>query len=113
MQSEVNGQGDVQDMKKSSNSHRMSIAITIGGTIGLIGLVLVFYGLFGNANYGQSDGINVNLWWGLVMLIFGILMSTGGYISARRQRAMGDTMRSPQSELPQKEQESQAERRMA
>jgi hypothetical protein len=113
MQSEVNGQGDVQDGKKSGSSHHMSIAITIGGTIGLIGLVLVLYGLFGGANYGQSDGINVNLWWGLVMLIFGILLSAGGYISARRQRAMGDTMQSPQSESPRMQQENLEERRMA
>ena len=55
----------------------------------------------------------VNLWWGLVMLIFGILLSAGGYISARRQRAMGDTMQSPQSESPRMQQENLEERRMA
>ena len=63
----------------------MSIALTIGATIGLIGLILLLYGLFGSADYSRSDHINIDLWWGLVMLIFGILMSTGGFISARRQ----------------------------
>ena len=113
MQSEVKGQGNVQDMKDSGKSHRMSIATTIGATIGLIGLVLLLYGLFGNANYNQSDGINVNLWWGLVMLIFGILMSAGGYISSRRRRTIGDAMQPSESEPPQVRQESESKSRTA
>jgi uncharacterized membrane protein len=58
--------------------------LTIGATIGVIGLILLLYGLFGGANYSRSDGININLWWGLVMLVFGILMSIIGFISSRR-----------------------------
>jgi drug/metabolite transporter (DMT)-like permease len=113
MQSEVKSQDDLQGMKASGKSHRMSIATTIGATIGLIGLVLLLYGLFGNASYGQSDGININLWWGLVMLVFGLLMSAVGYISARGQRARGDTMQAPQSASPSGEQESQGEKHTA
>ena len=77
-------QNDVQGMKGSGDSHKMSIALTIGATIGVIGLVLLLYGLFGGANYSRSDGININLWWGLVMVVFGIVMSVIGYISSRR-----------------------------
>lgn len=80
------GQNDVQGLKGSGETHRMSIALTIGATIGVIGLILFLYGLFGPADYSRSDGININLWWGLVMIVFGILMSIGGYISSRRQR---------------------------
>jgi hypothetical protein len=79
-------QEDVQDMQSSEQTHRMSIALTIGVTIGLIGLVLLLYGLLGHVNYSRSDGINVNFWWGLVMFIFGVLMAVGGYLSSRRQR---------------------------
>ncbi len=79
-------QEDVQDMQPSGQTHRMSIALTIGLTIGVIGLILLLYGLFGHADYSRSDGINVNLWWGLLMLVFGILMTIGGYISSHRQR---------------------------
>ena len=74
-------------MKGSGQSHKMSIALTIGATIGLIGLILLLYGLFGAADYSRSDHININLWWGLVLVIFGILMGTGGFISTRRGRA--------------------------
>jgi drug/metabolite transporter (DMT)-like permease len=79
-------QEDVQDMQQSGQTHRMSIALTIGVTVGVIGLILLLYGLFGHADYSRSDGINVNLWWGLLMFIVGIIMTVGGYISSRRQR---------------------------
>lgn len=82
--SQENTSNDVQGTKPSGQSHKMSIALTIGATIGLIGLILLLYGIFGAADYSRSDSININLWWGLVMLIFGILMATGGLISVRR-----------------------------
>jgi cytochrome c biogenesis protein CcdA len=79
------GQGDdIQGMKSSKQSHKMSIALIIGFTIGLIGLVILLYGLFGNINYSQSANINIDLWWGVVMVAFGIIMGGIGYISARR-----------------------------
>lgn len=77
-------QNDVQNMQSSGQSHRMSIALTIGATIGLIGLVILLYGLFGHADYSRSNGFNINLWWGLLMVVFGLLMSAGGYFSSRR-----------------------------
>ncbi|HET8842927.1 MAG TPA: hypothetical protein VFN35_15800 [Ktedonobacteraceae bacterium] len=82
------GNGAGQVMQSSGQSHRMSMALTIGATIGLIGLILLLYGLFGKADYNRSDNINVNLWWGLAMLIFGLLMSIGGAISSYRQRQL-------------------------
>lgn len=77
-------QADVQDMKASGTAHRMSIALTIGVTIGVIGLIIFLYGLFGPADFSRSAGINIDLWWGLLMVVFGIIMSVGGYISAHR-----------------------------
>lgn len=77
-------QNDIQGLEGSGQSHRMSIALTIGATIGLIGLVILLYGLFGHPDYSRSDGINIDLWWGLLMVIFGLVMSIGGYISSRR-----------------------------
>ena len=65
----------------AGESHKMSIALTIGATIAAIGLILLLYGLFGQADYSRSDGININLWWGLVMLVFGTGMAVVGYIS--------------------------------
>jgi hypothetical protein len=48
------------------------------------GVLLVLYGLFsGTAAYARSLGIDVNLWWGLIMLIFGGLM----FLAAYRKRS--------------------------
>jgi hypothetical protein len=47
----------------------------IGLLFGVFGLLLVLYGVLGGtADYSRSLGINVNLWWGLIMLIFGGVM---------------------------------------
>jgi hypothetical protein len=43
----------------------------------LIGALLVLYGLITNSNsdlYARSLGLNVNLVWGLVLLVFGGMM---------------------------------------
>jgi hypothetical protein len=41
----------------------------------LFGLIITGVGLFGGADLTQKSlGINMNLWWGLVMLAFGLLM---------------------------------------
>jgi hypothetical protein len=52
----------------------------------IIGVVLVIYGLVSPAAlYQRSLGINVNLWWGLVLLAFGLLMFGFALRSMRRQ----------------------------
>jgi hypothetical protein len=41
----------------------------------IFGAILTVYGLVSNrAMYEKSLGINVNLWWGLVLLAFGLVM---------------------------------------
>jgi len=53
----------------------LDIRLPIGAFFALIGLILSGYGLVGNkAIYQQSLGINVNLGWGIVLLIFGLIM---------------------------------------
>ncbi|GHO44727.1 hypothetical protein [Ktedonospora formicarum] len=78
-------QEDVHDMESSGESHQMSIALTIGATIGVMGLVLFLYGLFGTADYARSDGININLWWGLLMMVVGLFMGGGSYLRSRKR----------------------------
>lgn len=80
-------QNTARGMKASGESHKMSIALVIGATIGLIGLVILLYGLFGNPDISRSDGINIDIWWGLAMLVFGLLMSVGNYLITRRKIA--------------------------
>jgi hypothetical protein len=52
------------------------IRLPIGGLFSLIGLLLVLFGLatYASPMYVRSLGVNVNLYWGLVMLAFGVLM---------------------------------------
>jgi lipopolysaccharide export LptBFGC system permease protein LptF len=52
----------------------------IGLLFVIFGLLLIFYGLFsGTTAYSRSLGIDVNLWWGLIMLVFGGLMFFAAY----------------------------------
>jgi uncharacterized membrane protein len=77
-------QENIQGMEPSGQRHRMSIALTIGATIALIGLIILLYGLLGHPDLHRSSGINIDLWWGLIMVIFGMIMGGGSYLSARR-----------------------------
>ena len=55
----------------------VDIRLPIGLMFTIFGLMLVLFGLFTNASdalYTRSLGINVNLWTGLLMLVFGGLM---------------------------------------
>jgi formate hydrogenlyase subunit 3/multisubunit Na+/H+ antiporter MnhD subunit len=54
----------------------LDIRYPIGLMFGIIGLVMVVYGLLTGSDpmYQRSLGINVNVWWGAVLLVFGGLM---------------------------------------
>jgi membrane-bound ClpP family serine protease len=55
----------------------IDIRIPIGGMFTIIGLILVVFGMvsLGDPMYQEhSLGVNVNLWWGLAMTLFGLAM---------------------------------------
>jgi len=53
----------------------LDLRIPIGLLFGALGVLLLAYGLGTGAElYQQSLGVNVNAWWGLVMLLFGLFM---------------------------------------
>jgi hypothetical protein len=55
----------------------LDLRYPIGLLLAIIGLLLTSYGLLGDAQiYQRSLGININLWWGLVLLIVGAVMLT-------------------------------------
>jgi len=59
-----------------SNMEGMDIRAPIGGLFTVLGVMLAGYGLLspdGGAS-GKTSGTNVNLWWGLTMLAFGVIM---------------------------------------
>jgi hypothetical protein len=54
----------------------LDIKIPIGAMFSIFGLILTIYGLttIGNEMYGIALNININLWSGLFMLVFGGFM---------------------------------------
>jgi FtsH-binding integral membrane protein len=68
-----------------SSSSGLDIRLPIGGLFTALGLLLSAYGLAtaGDAShYARSLSVNINLWWGLVMLVFGLLL----LLATRRAR---------------------------
>ena len=63
----------------------LDIRLPIGLMFAILGALLILYGLISNKDiYDRfSLGVNINLWWGVVMLIFGVAM----YIFGRRGTA--------------------------
>ncbi|MGQ0702211.1 MAG: hypothetical protein ACT4PM_03645 [Gemmatimonadales bacterium] len=54
---------------------QLDLRLPIGLLFSLYGVLLAGYGLLsGEAIYQPSLGINVNLWWGMVLLVFGLVM---------------------------------------
>jgi hypothetical protein len=53
----------------------LDIRLPIGALFTILGVLLAGYGLGSNAAvYQRSLGINVNLVWGMVLLVFGLVM---------------------------------------
>ena len=63
----------------------LDIRLPIGGLFGILGLILVVYGAVTAGNveqYARAGGLNINLWWGAVMLVFGVVL----LVAARPKR---------------------------
>jgi hypothetical protein len=66
----------------------LDLRVPIGLLFGLLGILLAGYGLFSDpAIYEASLGINVNLWWGLVLALFGSAMLGSAWLTARKRQA--------------------------
>lgn len=54
----------------------LDLRTPMGLMFSITGAILVIWGLKtnGDAIYDRSLGINANLWWGIVLLIFGLTM---------------------------------------
>jgi len=64
----------------------LDVRLPIGIMFVLMGLTLVLYGWMTNGVpgfYDKSLGININLWWGLVMTIFGGAMLAPALLKGR------------------------------
>jgi hypothetical protein len=73
----------------------IDIRLPLGILFLLLGSILVVYGAASDASlYAQSLGININLYWGVVLLAFGALMFG---LSRRGARTKVRTESTPQS----------------
>ena len=53
----------------------LDIRLPIGGLFSILGVLLAGYGLMSDSGiYERSLGVNVNLWWGVTLLVFGVVM---------------------------------------
>lgn len=70
-----------------SGAAGLDVRVPIGGLFTVLGLMLSGYGLVvgsGSASLSAGSSTNVNLWWGLVMLLFGLLLLLGSFRARRR-----------------------------
>jgi hypothetical protein len=63
----------------------LDLRLPIGLMFSIFGVILSGFGLVSDrAIYERSLGINVNLWWGLVLLAFGLVMLTFALRAGKR-----------------------------
>lgn len=75
---------------------RLDLRLPIGLMFSLFGAILTVYGLVSNqAIYARSLGINVNLWWGIVLIAFGLTMLGLAYRSGAKLPPPGQDRRPP------------------
>jgi hypothetical protein len=68
-----------------SESPELDIRWPIGLLFALMGIALAAYGALAAASpISTPHGINLNLAWGVVMLLFGLLMIWGAWRAGRR-----------------------------
>jgi len=65
----------------------LDLRIPLGLMFTLTGMILTLFGLKTNGDadlYARSLGINANLWWGIVLLAFGLTMLILGRLGQKR-----------------------------
>lgn len=71
-----------------SRSGALDLRIPIGGLFTGLGILIAGYGIATNGNstlYERSLGVNINLWWGLVMLVVGVILLALGSRATKEQ----------------------------
>ncbi len=62
----------------------LDLRLPMGLMFSLVGAILAIYGLctWGSEQYQHSLNINVNVWWGLALLVFGLAMLGLAHLAA-------------------------------
>jgi hypothetical protein len=72
----------------------LDLRLPMGLMFSIVGGLMMIYGLATASNaklYERSLGRNVNLWWGLVLLVFGLSMLGLAWWAHRRSKGGGDS----------------------
>ena len=70
----------------------LDLRLPLGLMFTIFGALLTLYGLASDqAIYTRSLGVNVNLWWGLVLLLFGAGMLSFSIRASRRRHRERET----------------------
>ena len=80
----------------------LDLRIPMGLLFTLVGLLLTVFGIATRGNvelYSRSLDINVNLWWGIVLLIFGQVMFQLGRASQARLSKLPPPKVDPDAEV--------------
>ena len=65
----------------------LDLRLPIGLLFSILGILVFLVGLFGDASmYEKSLGYNVNLWWGMASLVFGLIFV---YLSRKSLAGLG------------------------
>jgi len=63
----------------------LDIRFPIGIIFTIYGAVLMIYGALADpAIFANSLGVNIDIWWGAAMLLFGLFMGTLAFRASRR-----------------------------
>jgi hypothetical protein len=66
---------DEEEIRAARNANRFDVRRIIGGLFTLYGVVLTITGIVGSSHVKhKAAGINIDLWTGIGMVIFGVLM---------------------------------------
>jgi hypothetical protein len=77
----------------SGTNHSMAIGFYISAIVLIFGVTIVLAGILGPGQQTQGDlGFNVNLWWGLVMVVSGCVI-LGMTLASPRRRAQRNAAR--------------------
>ena len=72
----------------SGTNHSMAIGFYIAAIVLIFGVTLVFAGLISTGKSAEGNvGFNINLWWGLVMVVSGCVILGLTLASPRRRAA--------------------------
>jgi hypothetical protein len=78
----------------SGTSHALAVGSYVAAIVLIFGAILVLYGLLEpTGQLRKSLGINANLWWGLFMVAFGVVVLALSWFSPLRRAAAEEARR--------------------